>query len=691
MEEHLNKGCYARETKQFKLSKDKVFFNSHSTLARNGFCMYADEESSMVKNMQPDDDWDEEHIPQAFEIHNITNYPEIFKMFDIPLHIQFRGKGCIKEFADYLLKFDKRRKIIHHPHGNPDCLVCKKTTEDVVQMSFTEYIKAVNYTMNSTPEQKEKYDATKDCYLCGQSLNGIDEDDEDIFQSDDDSIEKEFEEEAEHEELELALKIAGKRIAKFDDEHWGQTFEYIKEHDLEFSKSIENSEKVSKKLQSFQNYLLGKVKLPKHPPLLSSTNRKKVPDHDHLKPEANLFGASHSYCNLARQTRRFFIPIVIHNGANYDWHLLIRELLKYKKFEIKPIAKTASKFISFKWGIFHFIDSRRFLNASEEKLANQLANRKEDGTEKVNYEILPFGYGVVMTNYDKFIELRKFFENHTDERFRKGDWRLLTKKGALPYEYISPEHYAEKCLPPLHKFISKLTGKSITLERYEELQKIWDSFGCRTLEEFLEIYLESDVLMLADIFENFRNNCLKYYHLDPANYVSAPSLSYHAMLLLSKVVIEPYPSLEIYRMLQRAKHGGLSQVTTRYVRAVNSKSKIIRDYFNDPDFNEKYRTVMPYYLDCNQLYPSAMLYALPVGGYKIISTKGKGSQWIIDIDKKENENYVPEENMPLRAQGSKGYIIEFSWYFPEKGKYWNSKQRNGQCVMTYIIGTMTIH
>ena len=56
---HVNKGCYARETKQFKLSKEKVFFNSHSTLARNGFCMYADEESSMVKNMKPDADWDE--------------------------------------------------------------------------------------------------------------------------------------------------------------------------------------------------------------------------------------------------------------------------------------------------------------------------------------------------------------------------------------------------------------------------------------------------------------------------------------------------------------------------------------------------------------------------------------------------------------------------------------------------------
>ena len=155
--------------------------------------------------------------------------------------------------------------------------------------------------------------------------------------------------------------------------------------------------------------------------------------------------------------------------------------------------------------------------------------------------------------------------------------------------------------------------------------------------------------MLADIFENFRDNCLKYYHLDPANFVSAPSLSYHAMLLMTDVVIEPYPSIEIFKMIQHAKHGGLSQVTTRYVRAENSKSKIIRDYFNDPDFNEKYITVMPYYLDCNQLYPSVMLYALPVGGWKLIPKEYKDANWMLSIDEKENENYIPEENMPLRA------------------------------------------
>ena len=158
--------------------------------------------------------------------------------------------------------------------------------------------------------------------------------------------------------------------------------------------------------------------------------------------------------------------------------------------------------------------------------------------------------------------------------------------------------------------------------------------------------------MLADIFEKFRDSCLKYYHIDPDNFVSAPSLSYHAMLLLSDVIIEPYPTLEIYRMLQKAKHGGASQVTTRYVRAENSKSKKIRAYFNDTEFNEKYRNVIPYYLDCNQLYPIAMLYALPVGGWKLISKQDKDDKWILSIDEKENRNiYLKRINMPLRAQG----------------------------------------
>ena len=156
--------------------------------------------------------------------------------------------------------------------------------------------------------------------------------------------------------------------------------------------------------------------------------------------------------------------------------------------------------------------------------------------------------------------------------------------------------------------------------------------------------------MLTDIFENFRNECLANFHIDTVNFVSTPSLSYHAMLLFSKVVFEPIPNLETYYFLQRAKRGGLSQVTTRYAKVENTKSKSLQNYFNDPDFDPDAMTTRLYYIDCNQLYPTAMLYKLPTGGYKFISTYGKDHTWIENIDDEENKNYIPKENMPARAQ-----------------------------------------
>ena len=125
------------------------------------------------------------------------------------------------------------------------------------------------------------------------------------------------------------------------------------------------------------------------------------------------------------------------------------------------------------------------------------------------------------------------------------------------------------------------------------------------------------------------------------------------MLFVSGVVFEPIPNLEIYYFILRAKRGGLSQVTTRYAKQINSKSKAIREYFNDPEFDENAKTQLLYYIDCNQLYPTAMLYKLPVGGYKFIRGSVKRTRMVdCNIDKKENENYVQGNNMPPRAQGN---------------------------------------
>ena len=105
------------------------------------------------------------------------------------------------------------------------------------------------------------------------------------------------------------------------------------------------------------------------------------------------------------------------------------------------------------------------------------------------------------------------------------------------------------------------------------------------------------------------------------------------MLLISKVVFEPIPDLKIYYFLMRAKRGGLSQVTTRYAKVKNTKTKTLQKYFNDPDFDPDAMTASLYYIDCNQLYPTAMLYKLPVWDYKFISTDGNNQQWIDYIDK----------------------------------------------------------
>ena len=101
------------------------------------------------------------------------------------------------------------------------------------------------------------------------------------------------------------------------------------------------------------------TKPPKRSPLYKKLNRRKVFDHDHLKEKDNGVGPAHAYCNLQRQTRCFFIPVIFHNGSNYDFHILIRELIYHKEHNILPIAKLSYNFIKFDWGMFRFIDSRR--------------------------------------------------------------------------------------------------------------------------------------------------------------------------------------------------------------------------------------------------------------------------------------------------------------------------------------------
>ena len=87
--------------------------------------------------------------------------------------------------------------------------------------------------------------------------------------------------------------------------------------------------------------------------------------------------------------------------------------------------------------------------------------------------------------------------------------------------------------------MNSLTGKiDISDYDWDHGLKVWQSFKCNTLGDYMHLYLKSDVLLLADVFEKFRNLFLEVYGLDPCQYYSAPNISWDAMLKKTQIKLE---------------------------------------------------------------------------------------------------------------------------------------------------------
>ena len=98
------------------------------------------------------------------------------------------------------------------------------------------------------------------------------------------------------------------------------------------------------------------------------------------------------------------------------------------------------------------------------------------------------------------------FEDYSDLQYD-----LLTRKGAYPYEYINSwDRFEETQLPPIEAFYSKLNLSSISEEDYQRAQNVWDEFGIRNLGDYHDLYLQTDVILLANVFEAFRDTCLEH-------------------------------------------------------------------------------------------------------------------------------------------------------------------------------------
>ena len=207
----------------------------------------------------------------------------------------------------------------------------------------------------------------------------------------------------------------------------------------------------------------------------------------------------------------------------------------------------------------------------------------------------------------------------------------LLKKGVYPYEYFdSFEKFNETQLPPIEQFFSSLTDETISQKDYEYAQKIWKEFNCKTLGDYHDLYLKSDVTLLADVFQTFRKTCMEAYKLDPLHYYTAPGLSWDALLKYTKIDLELLTDMDMYLFIEKGMRGGISMVSKRHAKANNPYTT---------DYDSKITNNYIMYYDANNLYGWAMKQPLPYSGFKWYDMtdkskfkKPKDKGWILEVD-----------------------------------------------------------
>ena len=348
----------------------------------------------------------------------------------------------------------------------------------------------------------------------------------------------------------------------------------------------------------------------------------KVRDHCHITGKYR--GSAHQECNLQLRVNpeEVKIPVIFHNLRGYDSHFIMQEIgaivknhsYTNKKGEkcqmnINAIPNNMEKYMAFMLGNhLTFIDSFQFMSSSLEKLVSNLPRESL---------------------------------KHTSKRFKGLKLDLMVRKGVYPYDYMDSFKKFKEQLPSKEDFYSILNDKHISDEDYQHAQNVWNKFNLKNMGEYHDLYLQSDILLLVDVFESFRKTCLEYYKLDPCHYFTSPGLSWDAMLKMTNIKLELMTDIDMFQFIEKGLRGGISYIANRYGKANNKYMK---------DYNEKAPSKYIMYLDANNLYGWAMSQYLPTGGFKWMAEK--------QINKIDLAKY--------KEDSDKGIILEVDLEYPKE-------------------------
>ena len=365
----------------------------------------------------------------------------------------------------------------------------------------------------------------------------------------------------------------------------------------------------------------------------------RVRDHCHITGKYR--GSAHQDCNLQLRLNsdKIKIPVIFHNLRGYDSHFIMQEIGQIVKdysyikdgkkcqMNINAIPNNIEKYMAFMLGNhLTFIDSFQFMGSSLEKLVSNL-------TKCGKCQNCKKGEECINPNYNQL--------KYTSEIFKSNKLDLMARKGVYPYDYMDSFDKFNSQLPSKEDFYSVLNDKHISKEDYEHVQNVWNTFNLKNMGQYHDLYLKSDILLLVDVFENFRKTCLEYYKLDPCHYFTSPGLSWDAMLKMTDIKLELMTDVDMFQFIEKGMRGGISYIANRYGEANNK-------YMKDYDKNKPSKYIM--YLDANNLYGWAMSQYLPTGGFK----------WM-------KQNKI--DNLDLgkyHEESKKGIILEVDLEYPEK-------------------------
>ena len=226
-----------------------------------------------------------------------------------------------------------------------------------------------------------------------------------------------------------------------------------------------------------------------------------------------------------------------HNLRGYDSHLIIKDISKFD-VKVSVIPKGLEKYMAFTINRnLVFIDSMQFMNSSLDSLVKNL-----------------------LDNDFKYLS----------EEFSGEFLRLVKQKGVYPYEYMDNfKKFSEDKLPDRSKLFSFLKDVCISEKGYLKAVNVWNVFKMNTAGDYHDLYLKTDVLLVANVFEKFINTCLDYYGLHPCHYFSSVGLSWDAMLKMTGIKLDLISDIDMHLSIEKEIRGDISYIAKRHSKANN--------------------------------------------------------------------------------------------------------------------------